>query len=65
MRMRNYRLIVLGCVLSWFMLGLHVPGLHQMTSHGEHLPLNVVGFTTLFALAGIAGLWALLRPRAA
>ena len=25
MRTRNYRLTVVGCVLSWFLLGLHVP----------------------------------------
>ena len=59
--MRSYRLTVLGCVLAWFMIGLHWPAVHQMTHHGRSLSLTVLGVLVLLALAGLAGLWRLLR----
>ena len=57
---RFYRLTVIGCALSWFMLGLHVPVVHEF-SHGHTVPWTVVVVTVLFAVVAVAGLWYLLR----
>ncbi len=59
--MRMYRLTVLGCVLAWFMIGLHWPAVHQMTHHGQPPSLTVLSAVMLLAVAGLAGLWRLLR----
>jgi hypothetical protein len=60
--MTRYRLIVIGCVVSWFAVGLHArPTLHAMTHHGGGMPWAATLFTALLGLAGIAGLWTLLR----
>jgi hypothetical protein len=61
MRSRNYRLTVVGCALSWFMVGLHVPALHAMADHGRAPQPTVLAAVALLAVAGVAGLWALLR----
>ena len=64
MSARWYRPTVIACALSWFMVGLHMPALHELTHHGR-TPAPVVLVTTLLlAVVGIAGLWALLRVRA-
>jgi ABC-type Fe3+-siderophore transport system permease subunit len=61
---RVYTLAVLLCALSWLLVGLHVPALHDL-SHADvprrWLPLALlVGF---FVLA-VADTWALLRAPA-
>lgn len=62
MPVRHYRMVVVGCALSWFVLGLHLPGLHRVTHHGAAFPpWNVVVILLLLAVAAVAGLWALLR----
>ena len=57
--MRFYRPILLVSTMAWFMIGLHVPALHQVTHHGSGLSatllaamgtLIVVGGVTLLAL---------------
>ena len=30
MQLRNYRLTVVGCALSWLLVGLHLPTLHEV-----------------------------------
>ena len=61
--MRNYRLTLIGCALSWFMVGLHMPVLHEF-SHGRSPRPGVLAATALLAVAALATLWALLRaPR--
>ena len=61
MPIRYYRMTVLACALSWFLVGLHLPALHGMT-HPGHVPQwNVVAITALLAVAAVAGLWVLLR----
>ncbi len=61
---RSYRLLVVGCALSWFLVGLHLPALHAMIHHGGEPHLLALVITTLLASAGAVGLWALLRvPR--
>jgi hypothetical protein len=65
MSTRNYRITVLGCALAWFLVGLHLPGLHGAVEHGQAPHTGVVVATLLLAVAAVAGLWALLRPPAA
>ena len=63
----RYRLTVVGCALAWFLVGLHLPGLHRMTHHDMATHWGVVAIVALLAAGAVAGLWALLRtpPRAA
>ena len=58
---RYYRLTVVGCALSWFLVGLHVPALHQMTHHGRTPPWTVLAAVSCVALLAVAGLVVLLR----
>lgn len=57
----RYRLTLIGCVLSWFLVGLHLPALHQVTHHDAALHWGVLGIVGLLAGAALLGLWALLR----
>lgn len=60
--MRYYRTWLLACVASWFLVGLHMPAIHEMTTHGgQELPASVFGAVVLLALVGMTGLWQLLR----
>jgi hypothetical protein len=59
-----YRLTVVACALSWFMVGLHVPALHRMTHHGGTPSWTVLAIMSLLAAAAVAGLWILLRSPA-
>lgn len=61
MRTRNYRLTVIGCALSWFLVGLHLPMLHAMTHPGSAPRRDVLAVTLVLAVAAVAGLWVLLR----
>jgi hypothetical protein len=64
MSTRYYRLTVIGCALSWFLVGLHLPTLHEMT-HAGHAPRwNFLAITLLLAGVAVAGLWVLLRAPA-
>lgn len=56
-----YRLAVLGCALSWLLVGLHLPAVHQMTHHGEALPWSVMVIVSLIAVVAVGVLWTLLR----
>ena len=58
---RHYRLTVIGCALSWFLVGLHLPALHAMTHAGRAPQWNVLAIVSLLAAAAVAGLWVLLR----
>lgn len=60
---RYYRLTVVGCALSWFLLGLHMPVLHQMTHVGYEPHWTVLVIVALLAVAAVASLWMLLRGR--
>ncbi len=61
MTMRFYRLTLIGCALSWFMVGLHVPVLHELTHPGHAIAWPPVVATLLLLASGIATLWMLLR----
>jgi hypothetical protein len=56
MRTNYYRLTVIGCALAWFLLGAHVPVLHEFTRHGRTPSMTVliaVAGVTLVALAAV------------
>lgn len=61
MRPLTYRLTVLGSALTWMLLGLHLPTLHEVFDHGWRPPMAVLVMTIALALVGVATLWALLR----
>ena len=63
MKIQVYRLTLLGSVLSWFLLGLHAPAVHQMTHHGRVLPVSVIAAMFVLGTLGLAALWLLLRVR--
>ena len=64
MSTRSYRLVIVGCMLSWFLLGMHAPVVHQITEHGRHPGAHLLVPVALLAAGALAGLWALLRsPR--
>ena len=62
--MWTYRLIVVGSILSSFLVGLHVPVLHEVIEHGATPRWDVLTATLLLALSTIAGAWTLLRTAA-
>ena len=64
MRTGHYRLTVIACVLSWFLVGLHLPALHEMTHPGQAPRWSVVVATAALLALGLAGLWTLLRAPA-
>ena len=59
--MSVHRLWVIGCVLSWFLLGLHMPALHEVVDHGHDMGLHVLTGMTVLLVLGIASTWHLLR----
>ena len=61
MPMRIYRSTVVACALAWFLVGLHLPALHQMTHHGRPPAWHVVAIVAALALVAVAGLALLLR----
>ena len=64
MQLRNYRVTVVGCALSWLLVGLHLPTLHEVLDHGYSPEPTVLVMTLLLAAAGVAFVWALLRAPA-
>ena len=64
MSMRAYQLTVVGCALSWFLVGLHLPALHEITHHGRVPHWSVLALVTLFVLAALGGLAVRLRAPA-
>ena len=63
MTTRVYRLTVLLCAVSWFLVGLHVPALHHIGDPNRSVPWLVLALTTIFALMGLRELIVLLRWR--
>ena len=56
-----YTLSVLLCALSWLLVGLHVPVLHELT-HAESSPRwGVLALAVAFLILAVADTWALLR----
>jgi hypothetical protein len=60
MRIGTYRLVVVASLMCSFLVGLHVPALHEMLEHGA-APRPAVLVATLLLVAGtLAGGWTLL-----
>lgn len=60
MRPWTYRLTVIGTVLSSFLVGLHMPALHEIIEHGADVHWGVAVATLLLVVATVTGLWKLL-----
>jgi hypothetical protein len=61
MRTHYYRLTVIGCALAWFLLGAHLPIVHQLTHHGHTPSWTVLVAVAGLTLAALAGMVLLLR----
>ena len=61
MSLATYRFVVLGSLFSSFMVGLHLPALHDILEHGGETHWGVVTATSVLIALTIAGGWALLR----
>lgn len=57
----TYRITVVLCALSWFLVGMHFPVVHAFTHEGAPRPWLVLGLTGVFLVMGSYGLWLLLR----
>jgi hypothetical protein len=56
-------MLVIGAILSSFLLGLHMPLLHEVMEHGESLRWDVLTIMpVLTAIAVVCG-WKLLRRK--
>ena len=64
MSRKSYTMMVLGCALSWLLVGLHAPVLHEL-SHTDVPPRwGLLGLVGLLALGAVGVTWLLLRvPR--
>lgn len=60
MSTRSYRFLLVGCVLAWFLLGMHAPFVHQVIHHGRVMGAPMLLAVALLAVAAVVGLWALL-----
>jgi hypothetical protein len=61
MSARYYRLTVIGSALAWFLLGAHLPVLHQITHHGRTPSWTVMLAVMVVTLAALAGVVVLVR----
>lgn len=61
MSLATYRFVVLGSLFSSFMVGLHMPALHEIVEHGADAHWDVLAATSALIVLTIAGAWALLR----
>jgi hypothetical protein len=60
----TYRLVVIGSLLSSFMVGLHMPALHEILEHGATARWDVMTATVLLVVLTVAGGVVLLRQAA-
>ena len=51
----TYRVIVIGSILCSFLVGLHLPALHDMIEHGATPRWEVLTATLVLAVATLAG----------
>jgi hypothetical protein len=63
MPIATYRFVVLGSVLSSFLLGFHMPALHAIIEHGAAPRWDILAVTIIFIIGTVAGTWTLLRRR--
>ena len=59
-----YRLTVVACALTWFLVGLHTPMLHAIADHGRRPAGSLVVILALMLVIAAGSVWTLLRaPR--
>ena len=64
MSRKSYTVTVLGCALSWLLVGLHAPVLHELSHAGMSPRWGLLGLTVLLAVLAVSVTWLLLRrPR--
>jgi hypothetical protein len=61
MRTHYYRLTVIGCALAWFLVGAHLPIVHEITHHGRMPSWTVLVAVAGLTLAALAAVVVLLR----
>jgi hypothetical protein len=61
MRTGTYRLTVVGSMISSFLVGLHIPVLHEIIEHGAPPRWEAFAVTLLLLIGVVAGTWTLLR----
>jgi hypothetical protein len=60
----QYKLTVVACALTWFLVGLHAPVLHQFTHHGRTPEVGLLLVLVLLVIMASGSVWALFRvPR--
>ena len=59
----THRMLVLGAIASAFLLGMHMPVLHQILDHGSRPRWDVLIASAVLALIAIACAWRLLTAR--
>jgi hypothetical protein len=61
MGLRTYQLTVIGTIVASFLVGLHMPAMHEIIEHGATARWDIVAVTAVLAVATVAGGWMLLR----
>lgn len=56
-----HTLTVLACALSWLLVGLHLPVLHDLSHAGTAPRWELLALTAGFLVLAIVDTWALLR----
>jgi hypothetical protein len=57
----SFRLTAVACALSWLLVGMHAPIVHQITEHGRIPSAPVLIAVVLVLAIAVATLGALLR----
>ena len=59
-----YRMTDVACALTWFLVGLHAPAIHQITGHGRAPRASLLVILAVLVVIARGSVWTLLRsPR--
>jgi hypothetical protein len=58
-----YRMLVIGAILSSFLLGMHMPVIHDIVDHGARPRWDVLIASGLLGLIAIGSGWKLLTSQ--
>jgi hypothetical protein len=58
-----YRMLVIGAILSSFLLGMHMPVIHDIVDHGARPRWDVLVASGVLALVAIGCGWKLLTSQ--
>lgn len=59
----TYRILVVGAILSSFLLGMHMPVIHDIADHGARARWDVLIASAVLALMAITCGWRLIAHR--